>query len=49
MLTEANQLPAVREMLLSRAMVPVGETIVFVAMHAALGREADNYVVVERM
>jgi pyruvate kinase len=49
MLTEANQLPAVRQMLLARAMVPVGETIVFVAMHAALGREADNYVVVERM
>lgn len=49
MLTEANQLPAVREMLVSRAMVPVGETIVFVAMHAALGRDADNYVVVERM
>jgi pyruvate kinase len=49
MLTEANQLPAVREMLLSRALVPGGETIVFVAMHAALGQDADNYVVVERM
>jgi pyruvate kinase len=49
MLTEANKLPAVREMLLSRALVPQGETIVFVAMHAALGSEADNYVVVEKM
>ena len=49
MLTEANKLPAVREMLLSRALVPQGETIVFAAMHAALGQEADNYVVVERM
>ncbi|MEO6221747.1 MAG: pyruvate kinase, partial [Vicinamibacterales bacterium] len=49
MLTEADKLPAVREMLLSRALVPPGETIVFVAMHVALGREADNYVVVERM
>ena len=49
MLTEADTLPAVREMLLSRALVPRGETIVFVAMHVALGHEADNYVVVERM
>lgn len=49
MLTEANKLPAVREMLLSRALVPRGETIVFVAMHALLSEEADNYVVVERM
>lgn len=49
MLTEANALPAVREMLLSRELVPRGETIVFVAMHLKLGQEADNYVVVERM
>ena len=49
MLTEANKLPAVREMLLTRQLVPPGETIVFVAMHAALGQEADNYVVVEKM
>ena len=49
MLTEANKLPAVREMLLSRGLVPPGETIVFAAMHAALGHDADNYVVVERM
>jgi len=49
MVTEANQLPAVREMLIARSLVPRGDTIVFVAMHAALGREADNYVVVERM
>jgi pyruvate kinase len=49
MLTEAHTLPAVREMLLSRALVPRGETIVFAAMHAALGEAADNYVVVERM
>ncbi len=49
MLTAADKLPAVREMLLAQALVPRGETIVFVAMHAALGQEADNYVVVERM
>jgi pyruvate kinase len=49
MLTEANTLPAVREMLLSCAVVPGGDTIVFVAMHAKLGQEADNYVVVEKM
>jgi len=49
MLTPAATLPAVREMLLARALVPVGETIVFVAMHAGLGQEADNFLVVERM
>ncbi len=49
MLTEADKLPAVRDMLLSRALVPRGETIVFVAMHVTLGQEADNYVVVEKM
>jgi pyruvate kinase len=48
-LTEAANLPAVRETLLARALVPEGETIVFVAMHAALGREATNFLVVERM
>jgi len=49
MLTPAATLPAVREMLLAHALVPAGDTIVFVAMHAALGREADNFLVVERM
>jgi pyruvate kinase len=49
MVTEANKLPAVREMLQSHALVPRGDTIVFVAMHALLGEEPDNYVVVERM
>lgn len=48
-LTEASDLAAVRETLLSRALVPEGDTIVFVAMHASLGRVADNYLVVERM
>ena len=48
-LTEASDLPAVRETLLSRSLVPEGDTIVFVAMHATLGREAANFLVVERM
>jgi pyruvate kinase len=49
LLTEANTLPAVREMLLSSGLVPAGETIVFASMHALLGEAADNYVIVERM
>jgi pyruvate kinase len=47
--TEASQLATVRETLLARNLVPEGETIVFVAMHALLGRDASNYLVVERM
>ncbi len=49
LLTSAASLPAVREALLEHALVPVGDIIVFVAMHAALGPEADNFLVVERM
>lgn len=48
-LTDASSLVAVRETLLSRSLVPEGDTIVFVAMHASLEREADNFLVVERM
>ena len=47
--TEASHLSTVRETLLSRNLVPEGDTIVFVAMHATLGRDAANYLVVERM
>ena len=49
MLTEANTLLAVREMLISSGLVPSGETIVFASMHASLGQSADNYVIVEKM
>jgi pyruvate kinase len=48
-LTGASDLPAVRETLLSRSLVAEGDTIVFVAMHATLGREATNFLLVERM
>ncbi|MCR4373255.1 MAG: pyruvate kinase [Acidobacteria bacterium] len=48
-LTGAGDLPAVRETLLSHHLVAEGDTIVFVAMHAALGREAANFLIVERM
>ena len=48
-LTGASDLPAVRDTLLSRRLVAEGDTIVFVAMHASLGREAANYLIVERM
>jgi pyruvate kinase len=48
-LTGASDLPAVRDTLLSRRLVAEGDTIVFVAMHASLGREAANFLIVERM
>ena len=47
--TDAATLLAVRDTLLSGALVPEGETIVFVAMHATLERDADNYLIVECM
>lgn len=47
--TEAATLAAVRETLLARALVPAGSTVVFVAMQAALGRDANNYLLVEQM
>jgi len=49
LLTPAATLSAVRETLIAGALVPAGDTIVFVAMHAALSQEADNFLVVERM
>jgi pyruvate kinase len=48
-LTTATTLLAVREALLANTLVPAGDTIVFVAMHALLGQAADNFLVVERM
>jgi pyruvate kinase len=47
--TEAATLAAVRETLLAQALVPAGSTVVFVAMHPALGQDASNYLLVERM
>jgi pyruvate kinase len=47
--TEAATLAAVRETLLSQQLVPAGSTVVFVAMHAALGRNTDNYLLVGQM
>lgn len=49
LVTEANQWPAVRERLLAQALVAPGDTIVCVAMHPSLGRDAGNYLVVERL
>ena len=47
--TEASTLAAVRDTLLARMLVPAGSTVVFVAMHATLERDASNYLTVERM
>lgn len=47
--TEAATLAAVRETLLARALVPAGSTVVFVAMHTRLERDASNYLTVEQM
>jgi pyruvate kinase len=47
--TEAATLAAVRDTLLARMLVPAGSTVVFVAMHATLERDASNYLTVERM
>ena len=42
-------LSAVREQLVSRALVPSGAVVVFVSMHSVLGREETNFVHVERL
>ena len=48
-ITEGSTLAAVRDTLLTRNLVPAGSTVVFVAMHATLEREASNYLTVEQM
>jgi pyruvate kinase len=48
-ITEASTLATVRDTLLSRNLVPAGSTVVFVAMHASLQRDASNYLTVEQM
>lgn len=47
--TDAATVAAVRETLRARDLVPAGSTVVFVAMQAALGRDAGNYVIVEQL
>ncbi len=42
-------LAAVREYLVAGSIVPSGSTVVFVSMHAGLGREDANFVHVERL
>jgi pyruvate kinase len=40
---------AIRDVLVSRAIVPSGAAVVFVAMRPALGRDATNFVHIERL
>ncbi len=47
--TPQTGLPALRQVLVSRALVPAGATVVFVAMRPTLGRDGANYVHVERL
>ncbi len=47
--TEGTSLDAIRDTLLARMLAPAGSTVVFVAMHAALGRDAHNYLLVEQI
>ena len=48
-LTEHATLDAVRDTLVSGALVPAGAVIVFVAMRTSLGRDGTNFVHVERV
>jgi pyruvate kinase len=47
--THLTTLPAVRDLLVKRALVPSGAVVVFVAINAALEGEGLNYVHVERL
>jgi len=46
---EQPSIAAVRDALLTRGLLPRGETVVYVSMHSALGREDANFVHVERV
>ena len=47
--TGETQLATIRDVLVSRALVPSGAAVVFVAIRPALGRDGDNFVRVERL
>ncbi len=47
--SEASSLEAIRGTLLAQKLVPPGATVVFVAMHPALGRDRQNYLLVEQI
>jgi pyruvate kinase len=47
--TDEASLDAVRGVLATRALVPSGAAVVFVAMRPALGRDGSNFVHIERM
>ncbi|MFI5178159.1 MAG: pyruvate kinase [Vicinamibacterales bacterium] len=47
--TNDRTLPALRDVLLSRGLVPSGAVVVFIAMRTVLGRDGANYVHVERL
>jgi pyruvate kinase len=47
--TEERALPSVRDVLVSRAIVPSGSVVVFVSMRSELAHDAANFVHVERL
>ncbi|HUL75206.1 MAG TPA: pyruvate kinase [Vicinamibacterales bacterium] len=47
--TSDAALPAIRDLLLARGLVPSGAAVVFIAMRQVLGRDGANYVQVERL
>jgi pyruvate kinase len=47
--TGETQLATIRDVLVSRALVPSGAPVVFVAVRPALGRDGGNFVHVERL
>lgn len=49
LVTAETALPTLREVLASRALVPTGGAVVFVAIRPALGRDGANFVHVERL
>lgn len=48
-IVEHPSIAAVRDALLTRGLVPVGETIVYVSIQSSLGREDANFVHVEKI
>jgi pyruvate kinase len=47
--TSETDLATIRDVLVSRALVPSGAAVVFVAIRPVLGRDGANFVHVERL
>jgi pyruvate kinase len=47
--TDQTALPAIRDLLVARSLLPTGAVVVFVAVSAVLGQDGANFVRVERL